>query len=884
MKDYRTLKILVIIIILILVPVVIHFQVIAAPAIGYNIYGLVASSENNIGYPISNATVKITNTRTGEYLTTTTDEVGIYLVDISELPNKYQIGDVINVTVTFNALSGYNIGEVINKQTGTIINVTIADMYAPDIFHESVSSAVADENLLISADIKDGIKVSDTIVWYLSPGKSSYEMSVMVLVSGNRSSGTWEAMIPETGTIGSMYYYISANDTAGNNNCSDFFEVNITHGKADHFNIYAPSETTAGAGFDVTVVIADSYNNIVSNYSGTVELWTTDQHSISIMTFGSYQLSSYDGGIHIFQGIKVCTAPSQIIGVYDSSNHSIYGNMTIMVMPNVSSVLQIIPEEVTMVAGNPSVFSLRLLDEYGNTAPTDQLRSVILSTTSPNGSFSPSRTFDFGIEEYEKVFMYIDTDVSGGPHFLNASTSSMATANAVVNIVSSDADRWAISPRYTDFPAGELKSFTLQLLDSFGNPVNPAGDVLINLTTTSRTGEFRVGNYAVEGIVLKANTSAIEFNYTDWNTANTPSMIMVNNGTYSAYGFAMVNITPGPPNRVVLAPSAIEITAGENITVNVKILDIYGNICIGANTTLYVNTTDPLASGKVFELENTNLAGIDFKMSLLTVGTHALVVECYGGTVKDEVIIKVKYGNIMGLKLLKPDSVNAGVPFSGIVYALDEFDNIAADYNGTVSFTSDDMYPAKLPTPYGFSSFEDGHHIFGNDFILYTTPGRNITVMTIDENISTTEEITVLDNVIPAAKFNRKEYENNLESYAKLTIQVSDNIRIEKVKLYYSSDNMTFSHVNMIQTTGNYSTGIGNYSAEIYELPAGDLYVYFSVSDGSNVVEVFDNSDVPFIFEVNNRSNYLMIYMVVFVILSVIIISILLLAVQNVKP
>ena len=52
-----------------------------------------------------------------------------------------------------------------------------------------------------------------------------------------------------------------------------------------------------------------------------------------------------------------------------------------------------------------------------------------------------------------------------------------------------------------------------------------------------------------------------------------------------------------------------------------------------------------------------------------------------------------------------------GVPFAATVRAVDQFGNNAADYTGTVTFTSTDPL-ATLPAPYAYVATDTAQHIF----------------------------------------------------------------------------------------------------------------------------------------------------------------------------
>src|SRR5207247_1972094 len=78
---------------------------------------------------------------------------------------------------------------------------------------------------------------------------------------------------------------------------SDLVGSPSTTPAATHFKISAPTASTAGAAFTVTVTALDANNNTVTNYGGTVHFSSSDS-AASLPV--NYTFTSTDAGVHAF--------------------------------------------------------------------------------------------------------------------------------------------------------------------------------------------------------------------------------------------------------------------------------------------------------------------------------------------------------------------------------------------------------------------------------------------------------------------------------------------------------------------------------------------------------------------------------------------------------
>lgn len=97
-------------------------------------------------------------------------------------------------------------------------------------------------------------------------------------------------------------------------------------GAAVRFLISAPTSVTQGVGFKFTVTVVDAYGNIVTGYTGKVQITSTDAKGGT----STYTFSKSDNGVHTFS-YTFNTLGSQTLNVFDTTNNTILGSAVVSV-------------------------------------------------------------------------------------------------------------------------------------------------------------------------------------------------------------------------------------------------------------------------------------------------------------------------------------------------------------------------------------------------------------------------------------------------------------------------------------------------------------------------------------------------------------------------
>ncbi len=122
----------------------------------------------------------------------------------------------------------------------------------------------------------------------------------------SNGTGQFSATLETAGTQS-----ITATDTAKSSINGTQSGIVISPANPVRLSVATPASTTAGTPFSITVTAWDAYNNIATNYTGTVSFTSTD--SAAILP-GPYTFTAADQGEHTFtNGVALKTSGTQTI-------------------------------------------------------------------------------------------------------------------------------------------------------------------------------------------------------------------------------------------------------------------------------------------------------------------------------------------------------------------------------------------------------------------------------------------------------------------------------------------------------------------------------------------------------------------------------------------
>ncbi len=324
--------------------------------------------------------------------------------------------------------------------------------------------------------------------------------------------GTFDATLGTSGT-----QVLTGADSAASSISGSSNPITVTS-NVTHFLVNAgPASGLAGSGFAILVTAEDQFDHLVSNYSGTIHLSTTDSQAVMPAN------TTLTNGFGAF-AINLTTAGIQTVTAVDTSNSNLAGHATITVVAGAAVHFSVVPAALPMgytLTGQPFGFTVTARDFYGNTA-VGYAGTVHFRASDVAAVLPPDATLTAGVGVFSATW-----NTPG-----NQSLTVMDLAKPILGSSGSVAVRGLIVTAFTPTPSG----FTA----TFSKPINPAqlhlyDSAIVNNGPPSVTLEGPTG--AVRGsLLIDPTDTTITFVKTD-NVSNgnfNPANGLLAGGVYVA--------------------------------------------------------------------------------------------------------------------------------------------------------------------------------------------------------------------------------------------------------------------------------------------------------------------------------------------------------------
>jgi hypothetical protein len=522
-------------------------------------------------------------------------------------------------------------------------------------------------------------------------------------------------------TIGNQS--ITATDTS--TSITGSATVNVLSNAATTFSVTAPSTSTAGASFSITVTALNGIGTTATSYTGTVHLTKTDAGVGSSLP-ANYTFQPGDNGVHVFTGVTLVTAASQTVTATDTVNGTLTGGATLTVTPAAVNKLSL-SAPASATAGAAFSVTVTAQDQYSNTV-TSYAGTVQFSKSDAGaGSALPSNyTFVPGTDSGVHIFTGT-TLVTAAAQTITATdtTASSVKGTASVTVTAGAISKFALSAP-ANAVAGVAFSVTVTAEDQFNNTISGyTGTVHFN-KTDSGTGAAVPANYA---FIAGTDQGVHAFTGVVLVTAASQTLTVADTVTTTASGSAGVSVTAGAVAKFAVAvPSTA--TAGVAFSATVTAEDVYGNTVTGYLGTVNLSKSDA-GTGSALPASYKFVAGDGgihalSGFILVTAGAQSVSATDSGNSaVSGTGSLTVTAAAAARLSLSTISAPTAGVSFNATLTAFDAFGNTATGYTGTVAFvTSDTGLGATVPANYAFTSTDQGVHTFA--FTLVTGGAQTI--------------------------------------------------------------------------------------------------------------------------------------------------------------
>jgi len=360
----------------------------------------------------------------------------------------------------------------------------------------------------------------------------------------------------------------------------------------------------------------------------------------------------------------------------------------------------------TATAGSAFSFTVTALDA-SNATDTGYLGTVHFTSTDGLVSLPADTTLTNGVGTFSATLK------TAGNQTITAkdtSTPSITGTSNTIVVASAPATHFTISAP-ASATSGSAFSFTVTALDQFNNTAASYSGT-VHFTSNDGLASLPADTTLTNG----AGTFSATL-----RTAGGRTITATDTGTPSITGTSNTITVTSPPATHFTISAPASATAGTVFSFTVTALDASNNVATGYLGTVHFTSTDGFVSLPA-DTTLTNGAGT-FSATLKTAGNQTITAKdtstpSITGTSNTIVVASAPATHFT---ISAPASATSGSAFSFTVTALDQFNNTAASYSGTVHFTSNDGL-ASLPAD---TTLTNGAGTFSAT--LRTAGGRTIT-------------------------------------------------------------------------------------------------------------------------------------------------------------
>jgi len=567
--------------------------------------------------------------------------------------------------------------------------------------------------------------------------------------------------------------YVRATDLADSSISGEMSAITVMPAPVDHLGFAcAPPTVTAGEVSTYFLVSRyDQYGNAVSSGTTLVNLQSNSTGPQASFRFPPWVAIS---------SVTISPGQSQAkFYYYDEKS----GNWTITasaqgLSPDVSHDITIQPSAIsgtyfttaaqTLVAGATShILCVEVRDSYGNPSPVSSDTALRLTSTSPQGNFSVDGiAWDISevtipISQFNATFYYSDT--LAGTHTIACSeypSSGWDDAIQTVTIYPADIAKLEFVTAPQVLLAGEESSpISIETQDEYGNAAVVDATTTLNLITSSPAGHFSImpapGWSDVNSVPISSGTYQVKFYYQDFRTGE--HELRCSGPVEYGWDDAVQNIVikSSTVHHLAIVGIPESPVAGIALDITIRAEDVHDNISSDYLGTIQFSSNDSQASLPAtykFTVSDsgvhTFLSGVTFR----TADTTTLRVQDIDGEPFGELTgINVLPGDCVSFQVTGlPEAVPVGTPCDVEVKALDNWQNVATRYSGTITFTSNDP-SCSLPSDYTFVSTDCGVRSFVDSVTFRSTGQRylRVTDTSNPELIGEQSGILVTDDTVP---------------------------------------------------------------------------------------------------------------------------------------
>ena len=496
-----------------------------------------------------------------------------------------------------------------------------------------------------------------------------------------------------------------------------------------------PSALTAGSSFTATATARDSFNNLVPDYQGTLQVTSSD---VTAVLPANHTLTVGELGSHAFNNLVFGSAGTQTLTVTDVNQPDLTRTASVAVGVNPATHLRVTGIG-NAAAGAANSVTVTVLDNT-NSIVSSYTDTVAFSSSDAHAVLPGAYTFqpnDHGVATLSLALHTVSSSTSvsvqdqGNPLIAGQQSNIVVTPGAAAVL------QWTGIPASS--AAGAAHSAGLTAYDAYGNVAAGYTGTVALSSSDGSAGLTPGGHTFVAG-----DAGAFTFSVT-LNTAGSQSVT----ATDSVHGLtgtvAGISVTAGAATSLTWSglPSTVTAGAGQSLTVTAR--DSHGNPAAGYTGTVTLSSTDGSASfaPSTHTFSASDAGVFVFGVILKTAGTWAVsALDTPNSLAVTQTGITVNPGSATRLVLSYPSSVNAGSALTLTVTAQDTWGNTATGYLGTVAITSSDPL-AVLPASHAYTAGDGG--TLGFSVTLKKAPTETLTATDSANSLAKTSAAITVD-------------------------------------------------------------------------------------------------------------------------------------------
>ncbi len=547
---------------------------------------------------------------------------------------------------------------------------------------------------------------SELVTLSVASGPGGFAGGSITTVTANGGVATFSNLILETAGT----YTLGESATGGltGPNSSSF---TISPAAADHLGFSVePGSSEVGYAISppVMVQVFDKYGNLVSgDNSGQITLSVAS--GPAGFAAGSTTTVTVSGGIAIFSNLILDTVGNYTLSETSSGGLTGPDSTSFTIIPPIADHLGFSVQPSTTTAGvaiSPAV-KVEVFDQFGHLFTGDNSDQVTLTVGSGPGGFDPDSTSNVKVSGGIATFNNLIFDTAGAYTLAESVAGGLTGPNSssfAINPAAAAYLGFSVQPSNSQAGVAISPAVQVQVFDKYGNFVSGDNTDQATLSVASGPGNFAGGS----STTVTVSGGIATFSNLILDTAGNYTLAGNSTGGLTGPNSSSFTITPASADHLGFSvqPSATEAGVAISPTVQVRVLDKYGNFIPGDNSgqvTLFVasgpggftsgSTTTVALSGGFAAFSNLILdtAG---NYTLAEVGTGGL-----SGPTSTSFTINPGPPDHLAFNV-QPSNINAGNAISPGVQV-----NVLDQYGNTITTdNSDQVTLAVASGPGGFAS------------------------------------------------------------------------------------------------------------------------------------------------------------------------------------